>query len=101
MGTLYWLIGGDFTPSMIALLAAEVDFDLGERLHEITVPTLVVGGDRDRCYPRELIEATAHGIPKARLVLYEGRGHSGVAADRRLPRDVLAFLTGNALPEDT
>jgi pimeloyl-ACP methyl ester carboxylesterase len=95
LGMLSWLTSAGFTPGMLALLAAEDAFDLGRRLSEITAPTLVVGGDRDRCYDRELVEATAQGIPRARLVLYEGRGHIGVSMDKRLRRDVLTFLLEN------
>jgi pimeloyl-ACP methyl ester carboxylesterase len=96
-GGLLWLAGPlfirrDWDPSdMIATIEAEA-FDVGDRLHEISAPTLVVGGARDRFYPRELIEETADGIQNARLVIYEDRAHGGTFADRRFARDVVAFL---------
>ncbi len=65
----------------------------GKRLGEISAPTLVVGGGRDRFYPPELFRETANGIPDARLVLYQDRAHGGTFADRRFGRDVVAFLT--------
>lgn len=62
---------------MIATIGAEDDFDINDRLGEISAPTLVVGGGRDRFYPPELFGATAHG---------------GTFADRRFGKDVVAFL---------
>ena len=97
-GGLLWLAGPlfirrDWGPSdMIATIGAEDAFDLGDRLKEITAPTLVVSGGRDRFYPTELFRETANGIPNARLILYENRAHGGTFADRRFGRDVVAFL---------
>jgi len=97
-GGLLWLVGPlfirrDWDPSdMIATIEAEDAFDIGGRLGEITAPTLVVGGGRDRFYPTELFRETANGIPNARLILYENRAHGGTFADRRFGRDVVAFL---------
>jgi pimeloyl-ACP methyl ester carboxylesterase len=100
VGGLLWLVGPlfikrEWDPSdMIATIWAEDAFDLGGRLGEISAPTLVVGGGRDRFYPTELFRATANGIPDARLILYENRAHGGTFADRRFGRDVVAFLKG-------
>jgi pimeloyl-ACP methyl ester carboxylesterase len=77
---------------MIATIWAEDAFDLRGRLGQISAPTLVVGGGRDRFYPSELFEETAEGILNARLVVYEERAHGGTFADRRFGRDVVAFL---------
>ncbi len=97
-GGLLWLAGPlfikrDWDPSdMIATIMAEDAFDIGGRLGEISAPTLVVGGGRDRFYPRELFRETANGIPDARLVLYQDRAHGGTFANRCFGRDVVAFL---------
>jgi pimeloyl-ACP methyl ester carboxylesterase len=77
---------------MIATVEAEDGFDVSERLEEISAPTLVIGGERDPCYSRELFEQTTRGIPDARLFIYRGRGHGGTVTDRRFARDVTAFL---------
>jgi pimeloyl-ACP methyl ester carboxylesterase len=83
----------DWNPSdMITTIMAEDSFDLGGRLGEITAPTLVVGGGRDRFYPPQLFTETASRIPNARLVLYENRAHGGTFLDRRFGRDVVSFL---------
>ena len=97
-GGLLWMAGPLFIergwdPSdMIATIEAEDAFDVGDRLREVLAPTLVIGGGRDRFYPRELLEETASRIPNARLVIYENRAHGGTFADRRFGRDVVAFL---------
>jgi pimeloyl-ACP methyl ester carboxylesterase len=97
-GGLLWLAGPLFIrrgwdPSdMIATIEAEDAFDVGERLGEISAPTLIIGGGRDRFYPAELFRETARRMPNARLVLYEDRAHGGTFADRRFGRDVIAFL---------
>jgi pimeloyl-ACP methyl ester carboxylesterase len=64
------------------------------RLGEVTVPTLVVAGDRDLFYGEELVRETAEGIPDARLILYKGQGHP--AAGKQFQHDVLAFLDEGA-----
>jgi pimeloyl-ACP methyl ester carboxylesterase len=97
-GGLLWLAGPlfikrDWNPSdMIVSIRAEDAFDIGGRLGEISAPTLVIGGGRDRFYPTELFRETAEGIPNARLIIYGDRAHGGTFADRRFGRDVVAFL---------
>ena len=53
----------------------------------------------DRFYPTELFRETAEGIPNARLIIYEDRGHGGALADRRFSRDVNAFLLADHSPD--
>ena len=60
---------------VVVTVAAEDSFDVGDRLGEIRVPTLVVAGANDPFYERELFEATASGIPGARLHLEPEGGH--------------------------
>jgi len=69
---------------------AEITHNFKNRLAEIKVPTLVIGGDKDYYFPVELYRETAAGIPNARLVLYEGKGH--IISGKQFDEDVLAFL---------
>lgn len=69
---------------------AEIMHDSKNRLAEIKVPTLVIGGDSDYYFPVELYRETAAGIPNAKLVLYEGKGH--MIFGEKFNQDVLAFL---------
>jgi len=84
---------------MVAVLMAEDAFDLGDRLHEITAPTLLIGGGRDSNYSPELMKQTVEGIPHARLIMYPGRRHNETMTDRRFYKDVLAFLTSQNTPQ--
>jgi proline-specific peptidase len=51
-------------------------YDLTARLHEITVPTLIVVGRHDWITPVEAAEEIEAGIPHAELVVFENSGHS-------------------------
>jgi pimeloyl-ACP methyl ester carboxylesterase len=70
---------------------AEMAHNTKNRLSEIKVPTLVIGGDKDYYCPVERLRETASGIPNAKLVLYEGKGHMA-AMGKKFDEDVLAFL---------
>lgn len=57
--------------------AMMASWDITERLGEISVPTLVIGGDRDRTFP---VEATAHvarNVQNGRLCILPGAAHNG------------------------
>jgi pimeloyl-ACP methyl ester carboxylesterase len=92
--SVFWLMGRMMFGSPagpsdgIVEIEAEDDHDFQARLTEIKVPTLVIGGDNDFFYP---VGETAEGIPGARLVLYEGVGHTAIMK-RRFGTDVLTFL---------
>ncbi|KZE93232.1 putative non-heme bromoperoxidase BpoC [Agromyces sp. NDB4Y10] len=94
MRAMGWLTGrsmyGGERPDLLAVIDAEDAFDVGDRLREITAPTLVIGGARDRFYGADLFRETAERIPDGRLVLYPDHGH--MVLGRRFTSDVLAFL---------
>jgi pimeloyl-ACP methyl ester carboxylesterase len=50
-------------------------FDVRDRLGQITVPTLVIGGTADQLTPPKYATFLAEKIPGARLALVEGAGH--------------------------
>ena len=95
LGGIGWLMGkamfGKAGADMLATIDAEDEFNVRDRLHEITAPTLVVGGDKDHFYSAELFRQTADLIPGARLILYPGRGHVPMAGTQLVP-DVMRFL---------
>jgi pimeloyl-ACP methyl ester carboxylesterase len=70
-------------------LEAEDKFNFKERLADIKVPTLVIGGENDSFYP---IRETAEGIPGAKLILYKKSGHTAMFKPQ-FNRDVLSFLS--------
>ncbi|MCW4018604.1 MAG: alpha/beta hydrolase [Candidatus Bathyarchaeota archaeon] len=71
---------------------AEVMHNSRNQLSHILIPTLIVAGDRDYFCPAELLRETASGIPNAKLVIYEGKGHEPLG--KRFQQDTLAFLVG-------
>jgi pimeloyl-ACP methyl ester carboxylesterase len=93
---LGWLIGPAVfrrtTADILATIHAEDGLDLSGRLHEISAPTLVIGGDRDAFYSPELFTETAAQIPHGRLLLYRGRGHAGTQTAPGFVQEVLDFL---------
>jgi TAP-like protein len=78
---------------LVNTIEAEDKHHFKDRLPEITAPTLVVAGDKDPFYSETLFRETAEGIPKARLILYQGMGHP--ASGKHFRQDVLAFLTAD------
>jgi len=80
-------------PGEAALVDAAQDWDITDRLAEISAPVLLAGGTRDRIVPPELVRATAAGIPGARLLVLPGRGHFTALYDPRLKPAIAAFLS--------
>lgn len=78
---------------------AEVSFDARDVLHRIEVPVLLIAGDQDDYFPREVLEETARRIPDSWLRLYEGKGHEGAIMDRRLAHDALRLVNGTLISE--
>ncbi|WP_228780348.1 alpha/beta fold hydrolase [Nocardia cyriacigeorgica] len=95
-GTLMWLVDPLARPKVpedtYRFLLAEDGFDVTDRLGEIAVPTLVIGGDRDPAYAPESFRRTADGIPDGRLILYPRTGHMGAVDHRNFTDDVTRFL---------
>jgi pimeloyl-ACP methyl ester carboxylesterase len=76
----------------LAFIEAEDVFDLTGRLGDITVPTLVLGGDRDGAYSTTTFRHTADGIPDSHLIIYPGTTHIGVVRHPRFVPDIVDFL---------
>jgi pimeloyl-ACP methyl ester carboxylesterase len=79
---------------MVAFAHAEDTFDLSARLREITAPTLVIAGERDRVYSSEIFQRTASGVRDGQLIVYPRTGHGRTLTSRRFVDDVTAFLGG-------
>jgi pimeloyl-ACP methyl ester carboxylesterase len=80
---------------MIAFARAEDRFDVTARLADITVPALVIAGERDNVYGLDLLKATADGVRDGRLIVYSGASHASTMTDKRLGDDVASFLLGD------
>lgn len=65
----------------------------GSRLHQINVPTLILGGAKDKGAPPEALAAAAAKIPGARHVVVPNAGHITVAENADFTeRAIRAFL---------
>ena len=72
--------GGQATAQAVyADFQANDAFDVMNRLGEILVPTLVIGGAEDTMAPPKFVQYLADNIPGARLVLLPGVGHYPMA----------------------
>jgi pimeloyl-ACP methyl ester carboxylesterase len=92
---LMWLTGTFSKPADLSGALVEIEaedrHDFKNRLSELKMPTLVIGGEEDFFYP---IRDTAEGIPGAMLVIYSGFGHNTIFDNRnRFTEDIIAFLT--------
>jgi pimeloyl-ACP methyl ester carboxylesterase len=84
----------EFHPAGFRVMArALADADLRPALGEVSVPTLVLCGDRDVRAPRGVSEALHAAMPNSQLIVLEGVGHvSSVEAPERFNAAVRAFL---------
>jgi pimeloyl-ACP methyl ester carboxylesterase len=72
---------------------AEEGFDSRPVLPRIRVPVLLLGGDRDRFFTRDVVEETARLIPECTLIWYRRQGHLRAGTNKRIAQDVLSFMS--------
>lgn len=77
---------------LLVTLDAEDAFDVGDQLQRIAAPTLVIGGDKDVFYPRELFEQTAAGVQNGRVHILPDWGHLRTSASSVTANIRLGFL---------
>lgn len=69
--------------------------DVAAELGKISVPTLVISGNRDGFAAPDMLEEPARDIPGARLVVYHGAGHAlHWEEPARFAADLAAFTEG-------
>jgi L-proline amide hydrolase len=61
-------------PSEFHIIGVIKDFDIRDRLGEITIPTLVTSGRYDECTPMQA-EIVKNGIPGAEWIIFEESSH--------------------------
>jgi pimeloyl-ACP methyl ester carboxylesterase len=71
---------------------AELAYSARDVLPRISVPILLLCGDHDLFFPKEVVEEAARLIPHSTLVLYPGQGHLKASSNRRLGSDVLVYV---------
>ncbi len=87
-----------FASDVMVEAEAEVACDARDVLPAIAVPVLLVCGDEDLYFSKEVYDETARLIPDCTLRMYEGAGHVGATRDGRLPQDVLDFVRQRKAP---
>lgn len=81
-----------------AVMAAYLEHDAHDVLHTITVPTLVVAGDRDQLTPLFVAERMHNTIPTSELVIFPGHSHLvQVEKPREVHAAIDAFLAKHSL----
>ncbi|RYJ13821.1 alpha/beta fold hydrolase [Halogeometricum borinquense] len=74
------LLGPLLTPpypeDVVTSIRACLEHDGTDRLGDVRMPTLVVGGDEDRLFPPELLREAKEMLPDATLALLRGTGHA-------------------------
>ena len=66
--------------------------DAFDRLHTITAPTLVIGGQQDKALGGDASREIAARIPGSRLLMYPQWGHGVYEEEQGFNRSVLEFL---------
>jgi pimeloyl-ACP methyl ester carboxylesterase len=79
----------DWDRALWEFTLANVGSDLGDRLRELEVPTLVLTGDDDRIVPTEQSVRAASEIPGAKLVVIPNCGH---VPQEEKPQEFLSAL---------
>lgn len=78
---------------MLPMLRAFADADLTDVLERVTVPTLLLYGDKDQRSPRPVAEKLSSSIPTSRLVFVDGAGHdTNIEAPDVFDDEVRSFL---------
>lgn len=82
----------DDPSDMLVTLDAEDVFDVGDQLHRISAPTLVIGGAKDVFYTRELFEQTAARVQDGRAHIFPDWGHGRTSTSSTTANLMLGFL---------
>jgi pimeloyl-ACP methyl ester carboxylesterase len=76
-----------------------VDFDLSESLEAVSVPALIVVGDKDRLTPPAAARHMADKIPGSRLLILEDAGHCAFLEEHEvLDAEIAAFADEVLVP---
>jgi pimeloyl-ACP methyl ester carboxylesterase len=99
----------DFTYDMVADTKTDVIFDLiksyrdhgvGDRLGEINVPALVIGGTHDHLTISDASEYLAEHLPKADLKIFERTGHMSMLERHREFNSLVTTFLDDTLGRD-
>jgi len=80
-------------PNEFVITGTLKDWDITDRLGEITVPTLITAGRHDEFTPRQA-EALHRGIPRSELVTFEDSSHMQFVEEPERYHEVVAGFLG-------
>lgn len=85
--------GGPDPAALRVGLAILEDTDLRERMHELALPTALIGGERDTLVPSGALYAIADVLPRSTLAIVAGAGHAPFVSHRDVfMTELLNFL---------
>jgi pimeloyl-ACP methyl ester carboxylesterase len=91
-------ISADARPEVwVHTLRDLVDMDLRHAVQHVTVPTLVIVGDRDLVTPKTSAMALRGALPDARAVVITGAGHLSMMEKHRVWNEVVTGYLGQML----
>lgn len=93
-----WRVGEDASPDVFETQRdALAQFDVEDRLHELTTPALVLHGTLDDVCPPQYGETLAKGLPRGEYREIPGVGHfAGIEASRVVNDELLGWLAEHA-----
>ncbi len=85
-----------FSDDVIIEAKAEESHNTKDRLSNITVPILILCGDKDFFNTKEDFEEMAQLIPKTILKVYPNKGHD-IFSSKRFSNDILEFISNKQI----
>ena len=88
------LFSGEQVPAGDLLVEAEAEmaYDSRDALPRISVPVLLVSGEDDLFFTKEIVDETVALIPDCTLIRYPGKGHLRSIMGGQLVEDVLEYI---------
>ena len=80
-----------FSQDVLIEVKAEVEHESIDSLKKISVPVLILCGDKDFYFPTEYVKEMDSLIDKSTLKFYENKGHE-IIADSRFAKDIFEFI---------
>ena len=71
---------------------AEIVFDARDALPRISVPVLLVSGEHDLFFTKQIVDETVALIPHCTLIRYPGKRHMRSIMGGQLVEDVLEYV---------
>lgn len=101
---IMWIVGAfigspkteTFSKDVLIEAKAEKEHDATESLPRITVPILILCGDKDFYFPSDYVKEMANLIPNSTLKLYQDKGHE-ILGDKRFAKDVYDFIESHKI----